>query len=125
METYIRKAEDLESINNNFIPPLFDAILGDYNQNVPSARDAEVLNVMSTIVSRLGVRAPLVCLVMGADGPFQPLLTPQVPPILDAVFEPTLNMINQDFSEFPEHRAGFFKLLRSINANCFPGECFP
>ena len=31
-------------------------------------------------------------------------------------------MINQDFAEFPEHRAGFFKLLRAINLNCFPGE---
>lgn len=51
----------------------------------------------------------------------QPLLTPQVPAILDAVFEPTLTMINQDFSEFPEHRVGFFKLLRAINLNCFPG----
>lgn len=48
------------------------------------------------------------------------LLTPQVPAILDAVFEPTLNMINQDFAEFPEHRYGFFRLLRSINLNCFP-----
>lgn len=58
--------------------------------------------------------------------PIQPLLTPQVPAILDAVFEPTLNMINQDFAEFPEHRVGFFKLLRAINLNCFPGaytEC--
>lgn len=31
-------------------------------------------------------------------------------------------MINQDFSEFPEHRVGFFKLLRAINLNCFPGR---
>ena len=30
-------------------------------------------------------------------------------------------MINQDFSEYPEHRVGFFKLLRAINLNCFPG----
>lgn len=51
----------------------------------------------------------------------QPLLTPQVPAILEAVFEPTLSMINQDFSEFPEHRIGFFKLLRAINLTCFPG----
>lgn len=52
----------------------------------------------------------------------QSLLTPQVPAILEAVFEPTLSMINQDFAEYPEHRAGFFKLLRAINANCFPGK---
>ena len=31
-------------------------------------------------------------------------------------------MINQDFAEYPEHRVGFFKLLRAINLNCFPGE---
>ncbi|THH33915.1 hypothetical protein EUX98_g342 [Antrodiella citrinella] len=108
METFIRKAEDLETVNNNFMPPLLDAILGDYNRNVPAARDAEVLNVMATIIGRLG-----------------PLLTPQVPAVLDAVFEPTLNMINQDFAEFPEHRVGFFKLLRAINLNCFPGQYIP
>ncbi|KAH8983581.1 CRM1 C terminal-domain-containing protein [Lactarius hatsudake] len=99
----ILKLEDLEAVNSSMIPPLLDAILGDYHRNVPEARDAEVLNVMSTITSRLGN-----------------LLTPQVPPILEAVFEPTLNMINQDFAEFPEHRVGFFKLLRAINLNCFP-----
>jgi exportin-1 len=55
METYIKKAEDLEAVNSSFMPPLLDAILGDYNRNVPAARDAEVLNVMATITSRLGV----------------------------------------------------------------------
>jgi exportin-1 len=55
METYIRKAEDLEAVNANFMPPLLDAILGDYSTNVPAARDAEVLNVMASIISRLGV----------------------------------------------------------------------
>jgi len=55
METYIKKAEDLEAVNLNFIPPLLDAILGDYHRNVPTARDAEVLNVMATITGRLGV----------------------------------------------------------------------
>jgi exportin-1 len=56
METYIKKAEDLDAVNTNFMPPLLDAILGDYNRNVPASRDAEVLNVMATIVVRLGVR---------------------------------------------------------------------
>ena len=57
METYIKKAEDLDAVNINFMPPLLDAILGDYNRNVPASRDAEVLNVMATIVVRLGVRS--------------------------------------------------------------------
>lgn len=62
METYVKKAEDLEAVNTNFIPPLLDAILGDYNRNVPTARDAEVLNVMATITGRLGVRLGLILL---------------------------------------------------------------
>ncbi|PPQ68927.1 hypothetical protein CVT25_009021 [Psilocybe cyanescens] len=103
METYIKKAEDLDAVNTNFMPPLLDAILGDYSRNVPASRDAEVLNVMATIIQRLAN-----------------LLTPQVPAIMEAVFEPTLNMINQDFAEYPEHRVGFFRLLRVINLNCFP-----
>lgn len=55
METFIKKSEDLEAVNGNFMPPLLDAILGDYNRNTAAARDAEVLNVMATIIGRLGV----------------------------------------------------------------------
>ena len=58
METYIKKAEDLGAVCSNFIPPLLDAILGDYSANVPAARDAEVLNVMATITGKLGVLNP-------------------------------------------------------------------
>lgn len=58
METFIKQSDDLETINSNLIPPLLDAILGDYNRNVAAARDAEVLNVMSTITIKLGVRCP-------------------------------------------------------------------
>lgn len=45
----------------------------------------------------------------------------QVPVIMQNVFECTLEMINKDFSEFPEHRVEFFNLLRAINLHCFPG----
>jgi len=55
METYVKKAEDLDSITSNFIPPLLEAVLNDYKQNVPMARDAEVLNVMAAIMIRLQV----------------------------------------------------------------------
>ncbi|POV97689.1 hypothetical protein PSHT_14460 [Puccinia striiformis] len=107
VDTHIRRAEDLNSLNDTLLPPLLEAVLGDYNRNIPAARDAEVLNVVSTIVIRLG-----------------PLLTGKVAAILELVFEPTLTMINQDFSEFPEHRVGFFKLLRAIDASCFTGQPF-
>ncbi len=44
----------------------------------------------------------------------------QIPNIMENVFECTLEMINKDFSEYPEHRVQFFTLLRAINLYCFP-----
>ncbi|KAK9365473.1 CRM1 C terminal-domain-containing protein [Lipomyces kononenkoae] len=103
IETYMSKAEDLETVNSTMIPPLLEAVLGDYNRNLPDARDAEVLNCMTTIVTRL-----------------EGLITDKVVLILESVFECTLSMINKDFTDYPEHRVEFFKLLRAINVHCFP-----
>lgn len=55
IDIYVQKADDLEAVNTNIVPPLLDAVLVDYNRNVPDARDAEVLNVMTTIVAKLHV----------------------------------------------------------------------
>ena len=44
----------------------------------------------------------------------------KVPTIMESVFECTLEMINKDFSEYPDHRVEFFKLLKAINLHCFP-----
>ena len=102
VETFISKVEDLQSVAQNFTPPLFDAILGDYSRNVEQARDAEVLSVTAAIVNKLGSN-----------------MDDKILPILSAIFECTLSMINKDFSEYPEHRTNFFKLLHAINKNCF------
>jgi exportin-1 len=80
-----------------------EAVLLDYKRNVPDAREAEVLNVMTTIINKL-----------------HSLMEDQIMNIMDSVFECTLDMINKDFSEYPEHRVEFFKLLRTINLRCFP-----
>lgn len=45
-----------------------------------------------------------------------------MPEIFDAVFECTLDMINKDFEEFPEHRTEFFTLLQAVNSHCFAGQ---
>ena len=50
----------------------------------------------------------------------QSLMEDKVPTIMENVFECTLEMINKDFSEYPEHRVEFFKLLKAINLYCFP-----
>lgn len=57
VDTYVDKADDLEMVNANIVPPLLEAVLVDYNRNVPDAREAEVLNVMTTIVHKLHVRS--------------------------------------------------------------------
>lgn len=123
IETHIRKADELDQISQEFVPRKFciwvhgwpgilitggsagllDAVLGDYSRNIPAARDAEVLNVMATVIQRVGQ-----------------YIIDSVPAMLEAIFEPTLNMINKDLAEFPEHRVGFFRFMRQVNLNCFP-----
>jgi hypothetical protein len=55
IETYVDKAEDLQSVRAQMVPPLLDSVLVDYNRNVPGAREAEVLRAMSTIITKLSV----------------------------------------------------------------------
>lgn len=65
-------------MGENFVPPLLDAVLIDYQRNVPAAREPEVLSTMATIVNKLSGH-----------------ITSEIPQIFDAVFECTLNMINK------------------------------
>ena len=44
---------------------------------------------------------------------------PHIPAIFNAVFECTLNMINKDFEEFPEHRTNFYIFLQQVVYCCF------
>ncbi|MGH0137240.1 UNVERIFIED_CONTAM: hypothetical protein FKN15_063070 [Acipenser sinensis] len=92
-----------DQVAENFVPPLLDAVLIDYQRNVPAAREPEVLSTMATIVNKLSGH-----------------ITAEIPQIFDAVFECTLNMINKDFEEYPEHRTHFFLLLQAVNSHCFP-----
>ncbi|PYI33784.1 nuclear transport receptor [Aspergillus indologenus CBS 114.80] len=103
IDTYVQKADDLEMVNASMVPPLLEAVLVDYNHNVPDAREAEVLSVMTTIIHKL-----------------HNLMEDKVPMIMESVFECTLEMINKDYHEYPDHRVQFFKLLQAINLYCFP-----
>jgi exportin-1 len=103
ISSWISKSTDPDMVVENFIPPLLDAVLLDYQKNVPEAREPEVLVTMATIVNKL-----------------EHSITKEVPKIFDAVFECTLVMINRDFEEYPEHRKNFFMLLQAVNQHCFP-----
>ncbi|XP_064490113.1 exportin-1-like [Ornithodoros turicata] len=101
---WVSRSTDPKMVLENFIPPLLDAVLLDYQRcTVPSAREPEVLSAMAMIVHRL-----------------EGFITCEIPKIFDAVFECTLSMINKDFEEFPEHRTNFFLLLQAVVTHCFP-----
>ncbi|XP_012281075.1 exportin-1 [Orussus abietinus] len=105
---WVSRSNDHQMVLENFIPPLLDAVLLDYQKtHVHCAREPEVLSTMATIVNKL-----------------QNHITSEVPKIFDAVFECTLEMINKDFEEFPEHRTNFFLLLQAVNVHCFPAFLF-
>jgi len=100
---WVSRSNDPQMVAENFVPPLLDAVLLDYQKNVPAAREPEVLSTMATIVNKL-----------------ESHITKDIPQIFDAVFECTLDMINKDFEEYPEHRTNFFLLLQAVNTHCFP-----
>ncbi|KAF2073970.1 hypothetical protein CYY_004715 [Polysphondylium violaceum] len=102
LETFIEKSQEQSMIYTNFIPPLLEAVLGDYKTNIPETRDPEVLSLMTVIITSL-----------------QQHVYPEVPKILEAVFETTLGMITKNFEDFPYHRINFFNLIRAINSHAF------
>lgn len=49
----------------------------------------------------------------------QRLITNEVPKIFDAVFECTLDMINKNFEDYPQHRTSFYEMLQAVIVHCF------
>lgn len=100
---WVSRSTDNNVVIENFIPPLLDAVLLDYHRcEVPEAREAKVLSTMATIVGKLRLS-----------------ITSEIPQIFDAVFECTLDMINKNFEDYPQHRVAFYELLQQVNAHCF------
>lgn len=102
IQTFVQRTDNVKMISANFIPPLMDHVLGDYHRNIPNAREAEVLSLMAAIVRKLKAG-----------------VAPRVPRIMQAVFECTLQMITANFTDYPDHRLQFFKMLQAINEHCF------
>eukprot|EP00118_Oscarella_pearsei_P024873 m.306992 g.306992 ORF g.306992 m.306992 type:complete len:1067 (+) comp41797_c0_seq1:376-3576(+) len=100
--TWVEKATDARMIRDSFVPPLLEAVLVNYKRNVPAAREPEVLSTMAMIIQKI-----------------EENVAERIPNIFDAIFECTLEMINKDFSEFPDHRTNFFQMLKAVTSNCF------
>ncbi|KAG1054076.1 hypothetical protein G6F43_003887 [Rhizopus delemar] len=103
IDTYIECAANIDYVNKHMIIPFLATTLHDYNSNIDIVRESYVLEVITTLIGKLNA-----------------LLIPHIPDILQATFEPTLSMITKDFTEYPEHREGFYHMLRAINRHCFP-----
>jgi len=91
-----------EAVAQGFIPPVLDPILGDYQRNIAGARDPEVLRLFATVIEKL-----------------KNYVVNDVPRVMEAVFECTLQMITTNFEDFPEHRIRFFEFLKAINLHTF------
>jgi exportin-1 len=111
IEAFIEKSDPAQMdeeghpiVAHHLIPPLLEpsSVLGDYHRSHPGARDAEVLSLMSTFISKL----------RGQVGPL-------IPRVVEGVFEQTLGMIQQNFTDYPEIRRELFRLIAQITKHCF------
>jgi len=100
--TFMEHSEDPRTVCDQFVPPLLDPVLGDYQRSIPNCRDHEVLTLMSTMVNKL-----------------KSAVQDRVPAILEAVFQCTLEMITTNFTDYPEHRLQFYRVLEAVNKHCF------
>ncbi|CAD7927017.1 unnamed protein product [Amoebophrya sp. A25] len=101
----IPDADSLErEIATFVVPPLLEPVLHDYEQNVPEARDPEVLDLLATMITQLA----------------RPL-TSEVPRIFAMIVETTLRMLEGDALQqsYPDHRIKLFGLLSAITKDCF------
>lgn len=93
-----------QSVLPVMLPPMMMEILGDYRNSAPQARDARVLSLFSTMI-----------------GVLKENIANDLPNILDAVFQPTLEMITTNMLDYPDLRINFFRFLREANQHCFYG----
>jgi len=107
IETFVKRADVVADIANNFVPPLIETVLTDYKQSVPAARNAEVLQLFMVITEKLKEET-----ANAMNGKF-------VEQVLAPVFVPTLEMITRNHTDFPEHRIAFYKLLKALNLYAF------
>lgn len=52
IECFVERSTDRETVVNQLVPGMVEPVLGDYAQNVPDARDHEVLSVFTTIIRK-------------------------------------------------------------------------
>jgi exportin-1 len=94
--TFIKTNENPDMVVNDFLPKLSELIT-DYNNNIPQARDPEVLSLFSALIEKMGDK-----------------MNPHVPEILNCLFQSTLSMISENYTSFMDFRRNFFNLIKTI-----------
>ncbi|GJD07631.1 Protein EXPORTIN 1A [Galdieria sulphuraria] len=92
-----------KTVETEFIQPLLEPILSDYFRNIPEAREPETLSLFAVITTYMGEMIPVT----------------MVRYIFKSLFNVTLEMIKNNFEDFPDSRYNLFRLLRAINQYSF------
>mmetsp|Transcript_4585 Transcript_4585/g.12407 ORF Transcript_4585/g.12407 Transcript_4585/m.12407 type:complete len:1103 (-) Transcript_4585:1209-4517(-) len=104
IEAFLASAEqkDKAMVLKEVVEPMSEPILGNYYASIPEARDAEVLSLFAEIINTM----------KGLD-------VPAIRLIVKSLISVTLDMIRNNFEDFPDARLNFFKLLAAINRHSF------
>jgi exportin-1 len=99
---FVQRCNDPEIIKNTFLGPLLEAVLVDYRAGIAASREPEVLSTMGVIITKL-----------------ESFIEGDVGTIFLQVFECTLEMINKNFEDWPEHRVNFYAMIQAVVNHCF------
>ena len=53
VQAFVEHCDDPRTVCEHFVPPLMEPVLGDYQRSVASCREAVVLSLMATLISKL------------------------------------------------------------------------
>ncbi|CRG95257.1 exportin-1, putative [Plasmodium gallinaceum] len=106
MDIPLPTIEEAKQINfqmtSNILNVLLETILVDYRDSNPHIKDAEVFSLLSTVFKKI-----------------ENVTCPILPTVLNYVLLPTIDMIKNDFSSYPEHREKFYNFLDACVKHCF------
>jgi len=103
IQIYIEKESQFQVFSEEFLPTL-KALVDDFQNSDPNARDPEVLLLFATLFKRMGTH-----------------LAGFLQHILINLCDTTLTMIKDDYISFPEFRESFFTLVEKIVKHCTNG----
>ncbi|OBZ86573.1 Exportin-1 [Choanephora cucurbitarum] len=104
LETFFCSNERIDMQDQTILAGLITVILKDYQQaRQPEARESDVLSLLTSYFEKI-------------QDPIWPDLLQET---IQIEFVSTLPMINTNFSDYPEFRHEFYRLLRVLNRRCF------